>query len=107
MVHLELFHHFATVTGPAISVGDMSQEMWSTIVPRIAISHEFLMYALLAVAATHIAHLNPVVRSFYWEQATALEGQALRLAHDEMVRVSSLPRSKDDPWPRKGHSAPA
>ena len=107
MVHLELFHHFATVTGPAISVGEMSQEMWSTTVPRIAISHEFLMYALLAVAATHIAHLNPVVRSFYWEQATALEGQALRLAHDEMVRASSLPRSKQDPWPRKGHPAPA
>lgn len=104
MVHLELFHHFATVTGPAISVGEMSEEMWSTIIPRIALSHDFLMYALLAISSTHIAHLNPTVRNFYWEQATTLEGQALRLAHDQMVRVSSSPLPKQRAPPRDSNA---
>lgn len=70
MAQLKLFHHFTTVTGPSISVGEMSQEIFTATVPRIALSYKFLMHALLAVSALHIAHINPVLQDHYCEPAT-------------------------------------
>ena len=47
------------------------------------------MHALLAISALHIAHLNPTLAKFYWDEAANHEDQALRLAQSEMAKPNA------------------
>ena len=79
MAHLELLHHFVTVTSYAITTGRISHVVWHDTVPHIALSHEFVMHALLAVSALHIAYLRPDQRMSYWKRAAMHQDRALQL----------------------------
>ncbi|KAK9248835.1 hypothetical protein V1506DRAFT_551219 [Lipomyces tetrasporus] len=57
MAQLELLHHFLTVTSPTLS--DVTDgDLWLTQIPGMAFRHEFLMYAILTIAATHMRFLQ-------------------------------------------------
>ncbi|KAK9375772.1 uncharacterized protein V1513DRAFT_441937 [Lipomyces chichibuensis] len=57
MAQLELLHHFLTVTSPTLS--DVTDgDLWLTQIPRMAFRHDFLMYAMLTIAATHMKFLQ-------------------------------------------------
>ncbi|KAK9322799.1 hypothetical protein V1517DRAFT_322143 [Lipomyces orientalis] len=57
MAQLELLHHFLTVTSPTLS--DVTDgDLWLTQIPAMAFRHEFLMYAILTIAATHMRFLQ-------------------------------------------------
>ena len=89
MAHLELFHHFAAVTSYALTVGGtVPHNAWHMTVPQIALSHDFLMHSVLAVAALHIAHLRPEQRPLYWNRAATHQGYALRLQQVAMANPS-------------------
>ncbi|KAL4962676.1 Zn(II)2Cys6 transcription factor [Aspergillus stella-maris] len=60
---LELLHHFMTSTCYTTSRVPAIQSLWRDEVPRIAFSTPFLLHALLAVSALHIAHSNPSRRT--------------------------------------------
>ena len=79
MAHLELLHHFVTVTSYAITTGRISHVVWHATVPQIALSHEFVMHTLLAVSALHIAYLRPEQRMSYWKRAAMHQDRALQL----------------------------
>ncbi|KAL6713443.1 hypothetical protein ACLMJK_008908 [Lecanora helva] len=76
--HLELFHHFITITATAISAGSLTHDLWRMTVPQIALSHEWLMHGILAMAALHIAHLRPDMQSVYWKRALMHQDQAFQ-----------------------------
>ena len=83
--HLELFHHFLLVTSLAVGGGEnFSREMWHVIIPKIALSHDWLMHGLLAVSALHIAHLHPEHRQAYCKRAALHQDQALQ-GHQKAV----------------------
>ncbi|KAK0108756.1 hypothetical protein ONS96_002601 [Cadophora gregata f. sp. sojae] len=55
---LELFHHYNQRTSTTLGrAGKM--DLWLIIIPRIALSHEFLMHGLLAVSALHLSTVQP------------------------------------------------
>ena len=58
MKNLELLHHFTTSTYQTISTDEDIREVWRLVIPRIALSHEFLMHALLAMSALHLSFLK-------------------------------------------------
>lgn len=58
MMDLELLHHFTTSTYRTISTEEDIREVWRLVVPRIALSHEFLMHAVLAMSALHLSALG-------------------------------------------------
>ena len=89
MAHLQLLHHFITVTSETLDVETISHEAWKLIIPQIALSHDFLMHSILAVAALHIAHLRPEQGRSYWERAVQHQDRALELQQDEVVNASS------------------
>ncbi|KAL4949054.1 hypothetical protein BDW69DRAFT_82727 [Aspergillus filifer] len=60
---LELLHHFMTSTCYTTSRVPAIQSLWRDEVPRIAFSTPFLLHALLAVSALHLAHSTPSRRS--------------------------------------------
>ena len=88
MAHLQLLHHFIAVTSEALSVETIIREAWKLTIPQIALSHEFLMHSILAVAALHIAHLRPEQRRSYWERAVTHQNRALELQQDAMAKAN-------------------
>ncbi|KAK9459729.1 uncharacterized protein V1516DRAFT_677824 [Lipomyces oligophaga] len=57
MGQLELLHHFLTVTAPTFT--DITDgDLWLNQIPRMAFGHEFLMYAILTIASTHMRYLQ-------------------------------------------------
>lgn len=88
MAHLELLHHFIAITSEALGVETISRQVWKSTIPQIALSHDFLMHSILAVAALHIAHLRPEQRRSYWERAAMHQDRALELQQEAMGNVS-------------------
>ena len=79
MAHLELLHHFITVTAAEMTAGNnMGQEIWHMTIPKIALSHEWLMHGILAVSALHMAYFSPGQQSVYWKRAALHQDQALQ-----------------------------
>ena len=66
----------------------ISREAWRLTIPQIALSHDFLMHGILAVAALHIAHLQPEQRASYWECAAMHQDRALELQQDATAKAS-------------------
>lgn len=58
MDNLELLHHFTTSTYATLASSEDINELWKTVVPRMAIKNEFLMHALLSISALHISSLR-------------------------------------------------
>lgn len=88
MAHLQLLHHFIAVTSEALSVQTTIRDAWKLTIPQLALSHDFLMHSILAVAALHIAHLRPEQRRSYWERAVTHQDRALELQQDAMVKAN-------------------
>ena len=51
--------HYLTHAWLALANDENTRQMWLVIVPQLAYQHEFLMHALMACTALHMAHLNP------------------------------------------------
>ncbi|KAL9137271.1 MAG: hypothetical protein Q9175_001523 [Cornicularia normoerica] len=88
MAHLELLHHFIAVTSEALGVETISRQIWKLKIPQIALSHDFLMHSILAVAALHIAHLGSEQRKSYWERAAMHQDRAVQLQQEAMANPS-------------------
>ena len=76
MRNLELIHHFTTATYVTLSTDDDTREMWRLVIPRIAVSHQFVMHGLLAISALHLSFLRPTDKS-YAVAAAGHHGKAL------------------------------
>ncbi len=88
MAQLQLLHHFIAVTCETLGVETISREAWKLTIPKIALSHDFLMHSILAVAALHIAHLRPEQRRSYWERAAMHQNRALELQQEAITNAS-------------------
>lgn len=74
-----LIHHFTTHTWRTLANNENMRQMWRVIVPRLAYQHEYLMHALLACAALHIAYLNPEQHSELTIKARTHQDHAIPL----------------------------
>jgi len=69
---MELLHHFTSVT--YLTFGDDKRHfLWKNEIPRMAISHSFLMHGLLAVSALHLSTLQPHRKVELTRRATVSE----------------------------------
>jgi hypothetical protein len=62
---LELMHHYTAYTSLTIADFAAFNHIWQNVIPAEALSHTFLMYGILALAALHIAHDRPQVKDLY------------------------------------------
>lgn len=87
---LELLHHFSTVTYATLADACASadhRELWQVHAVRLGFKHEFLLRAILAVAALHLRHLNPHRTSYYDLMASTHQSFALETARDALTQV--------------------
>ncbi|KAF4306468.1 hypothetical protein GTA08_BOTSDO05218 [Botryosphaeria dothidea] len=95
MVDLELLHNFVTSTCFTISQNPELRTLWRVEVPRLAFHHDFVMRAILAVSAAHMAHWKPDKADFYISRAIAhhkigLRGPTMILPHVNKDNCSPL-----------------
>jgi hypothetical protein len=58
-IELYLMHHYSLHTSLTLSEDQSVQRFWQDWGPLEPMRHNFLMHQLLALAATHLAHLRP------------------------------------------------
>lgn len=58
MLEMKLFHHYVTETYITLCQGRLDAHHFQVVVPRIAVSHAFLLDSLLGLSALHLAYLN-------------------------------------------------
>lgn len=88
LLDLELLHHFTTVTCFTVSNIPSKQQIWQVAVPREAMSHQFLLHALLAVAAVNIMYLDPTKRHRYEIAASSHRNLALSMSIPALNEVT-------------------
>lgn len=87
--NFQLLHHFITETCYTLSDRRVSHELWRVTVPQIAFQHEFLLRAIFAIAALHLAQLQPLRQEHYTHLAAMHQDAALRAFRPTMLEINS------------------
>lgn len=86
--HMELLHHYTSLTSQTFSSTAQAREVWQDRVPRLAMDADYVLQALLAVSALHLSQIRPHARSSYWSTGVKLYHAALSKAQKEMENVT-------------------
>ncbi|OJJ66759.1 hypothetical protein ASPBRDRAFT_59549 [Aspergillus brasiliensis CBS 101740] len=76
MLEMKLFHHYLTETYITLCQGRLDAHHFQVVVPRIAVSHAFLLDSLLAMSALHLAYLNTHDNHSWLEVALKYQNRA-------------------------------
>lgn len=87
-LQLELLHTYATFTWTTLSWSPALGDFWRVSVPSLALEHAYLMKALLAIPALHLAQLRPERRGLYMSIALEYHRVASETARDILQNVS-------------------
>lgn len=87
-LQLQLLHHYSTSTCYTVSHDPLFIHEWRVNIPKICMKASFSTRALLAIAALHLAHLDPSRREFYQHTAGVLHDTGLRTAKTIMQNIS-------------------
>ncbi|GLI75438.1 hypothetical protein PoHVEF18_003692 [Penicillium ochrochloron] len=74
---MRLFYHAFTVTSLSFVKDELDREFWQSVLPRIATGHDYVMDGSLAVAALHLASLEPERSSQWLETALTYQNSAI------------------------------
>ncbi|KAJ4321847.1 hypothetical protein N0V84_005142 [Fusarium piperis] len=59
LTDLELMHHYTFSTYLTLPRANELQQAWQVEIPKLALSHVFLLHQVLSVSAHHLAYLHP------------------------------------------------
>lgn len=96
VLDLELLHHFTTSTCATFVMNKASEgivHMWKIEVPKLAFVHLFLLHQILAVAAYHLAYLQPEKRGTY----------SVRASHHQNAGIRQMRQALSDITPSNCH----
>lgn len=90
---LALLHHFTVDTSKSlfftsVNPPDERSKIWEVTVPRVAFAHVFLLHQLLAIAAFHLAYLEPRNRKKYAVQASQHQSMAIQGVRAALSNIS-------------------
>lgn len=90
---LKLLHHFTFCTSKslfftAVNPPDERNKIWEVTVPKVAFTHVFLLHQLLAIAAFHLAFLEPHKREEYALQASQHQSVAIQGVRVALSNIS-------------------
>ena len=80
MADMALLHNYSTSTCYTLSRHPVLQTVWRINVPQIAFSFGFVMDAMLAMSALHLAFSKPAMKDHYVSQALRHHEAGLRVA---------------------------
>ncbi|KAI1262698.1 hypothetical protein F5Y18DRAFT_149996 [Xylariaceae sp. FL1019] len=80
MLDLELLHHYCASTCLTLSSDPVTRNYFHDNLPQVGFSHPYVLYSILALAASHLAHFRPESRQYYLDEATARHTAATSMA---------------------------
>ncbi|KAK3290893.1 uncharacterized protein B0H64DRAFT_446710 [Chaetomium fimeti] len=80
LLELELLHNFTTKTYTTLTADASVWEFWRDDVVQLGLTCDYIMRAVLAVSALHLAYHRPDRRDFYVEAGILLHQKAARSA---------------------------
>ncbi|KAF2661145.1 hypothetical protein K491DRAFT_587689 [Lophiostoma macrostomum CBS 122681] len=89
VLDLELLHHYTTSTCPTLSSDPIIRNWLLVNVPQLGFSHSYVLYSVLALAASHLAHFRPNSRQYYYAEATARHTIATSIAAPILSAIST------------------
>ncbi|GIZ44587.1 hypothetical protein CKM354_000778100 [Cercospora kikuchii] len=88
---LYLLHHWTRVGSRSIDASPKLHDLWQDLFPRIGFKHHFVLHAILALSALHLADQEPAARSSrYWHDAVYHHVEALGDFHKTIHRIPEL-----------------
>jgi hypothetical protein len=77
-VHMELFFHWIRFTSNTITRSPELSILWRDELPRIGLSHSYVLQAMLSLSALHLAQLRPAKKEYYVTAAVTLQNAAIK-----------------------------
>ncbi|KAK4238197.1 hypothetical protein C8A03DRAFT_44025 [Achaetomium macrosporum] len=90
LLELELLHNFTTKTYTTLTAGSSLWEFWRDDVVQLGLACDYIMRAVLAVSALHLAYHRPDRRDFYTEAGILLHQKAARSAMRAMAADNEM-----------------
>jgi hypothetical protein len=89
ILDLELLHHYSISTYLTLSSDPVIRNYFLVNVPQLGFSHPYVLYSILALAASHLAHFRPEARQCYYAEATARHTAATSMAAPLLSDISA------------------
>lgn len=86
MLHIELFHNFATETSKIAGAGDA--QLTSVHVLKHGLSAPYVMNQVLALSALHLSLVRPAQQNYYRHSASQLQTHALSLYNTNRPEIN-------------------
>ena len=83
-----LLDHYTHFTSTSLSDKTLVRVIWRDDVTREALPHDFLLHALVSLAAAHLGNLDPNMRSYYEQKAAMHRNTALRFCIPTLREVT-------------------
>ncbi|KAF9877500.1 FAD binding domain-containing protein [Colletotrichum karsti] len=88
ILDLELLHHYTVSTAPTLSGDPVTRNYFLVGVPQLGFSHPYVLYSVLALAASHLAHFRPESRQYYYAHSKARHNMATSMAAPLLSNIS-------------------
>ncbi|KAL2151751.1 hypothetical protein VTH82DRAFT_6849 [Thermothelomyces myriococcoides] len=94
LLELELLHNFTTKTYATLTADSCLWEFWRDDVVQLGLREDYIMRAVLAVSALHLAYHRPDRRDFYVEEGILLHQKASRSAMRVMAAADKIDKDQ-------------
>lgn len=89
MLEMRLFHHYLTVTCHSLTIKPVDTHNFQILVPRLAVSYNYLLDSLLAVSALHLASIEVNETRSWLHVALKYQNQAVSGFSKALAEMSS------------------
>ncbi|KAL2163857.1 hypothetical protein VTH06DRAFT_5916 [Thermothelomyces fergusii] len=94
LLELELLHNFTTKTYATLTADSCLWEFWRDDVVQLGLRQDYIMRAVLAVSALHLAYHRPDRRDYYVEEGILLHQKASRSAMRVMAAGDKIDKDQ-------------
>ncbi|KAH7160405.1 hypothetical protein B0J13DRAFT_519816 [Dactylonectria estremocensis] len=88
LTDLELMHHYTSSTFTTLPRAAELQQIWQIEIPRLSMSHAFLLHQVLAVSAHHQSQLHPERYSHYSICASMHQNESIAGLRTALAQIS-------------------
>lgn len=86
---LRLLYQWLTLTSGTLAASRESEGYWRDVFPQIGFTHDFVMQAILSLAAMHLAYMHPDERPHFLHTAMRHNAVAVRGMSDSIDRLDN------------------
>ncbi|KAJ4029580.1 hypothetical protein NW761_013731 [Fusarium oxysporum] len=89
ILDMELLHHYSISTALTLSSDPTLGSYFLQGVPQLGFSHTYVLHSILALASSHVAHLRPESRQYYYDHSRARHTAATSMATPLLSDISA------------------